>query len=50
MKQEIIIDGNDCYVQTHIEGNIYKRELVMTKEAFIECYNKWIKENKDGSN
>lgn len=22
----------------------YKKEIVMTKDAFIECYNKWIKE------
>lgn len=25
--------------------DMYKRELVMTKETFIECYNKWIKGN-----
>ncbi len=22
--------------------DMYKRELVMTKETFIECYNRWV--------
>ena len=29
---------------------IAKKELVMTKEVFIECYNKWIKEQNNESN
>ena len=28
-------------------GNLYKGEPVITKEAFIMAYNKWIKENED---
>jgi len=32
--------------------DMYKRELVMTKEAFIECYNRWVMGSvvEDGSN
>lgn len=30
--------------------NMYKKELVMTKEAFIECYKRWIKEVEDERN
>ena len=41
-KQEIIIDDNECYVEIPIYPDRVKRELVMTKEVFIECYNKWI--------
>ncbi len=25
----------------------YKQEVVITKDAFIECFNKWIKESED---
>lgn len=50
MKQQIIFDGDKCYLEVHIYGAKYERKLVMTKEVFIECYNKWIKENKDVSN
>lgn len=28
-------------------GNLYKGEQVITKEAFIMAYNRWIKENGD---
>ena len=27
--------------------NIYKPEVVMTKEIFQECYRKWVKEEKE---
>lgn len=52
MEQHIVIDGENCYVETPIDADCVciKRELVMTKEVFIQCYNKWIKEDKDGSN
>ena len=26
---------------------VYKNEVVITKEEFLECYNAWIKENKE---
>ena len=42
MTQKITIDGDNCYVDIHMYGDTYERKLVMTKEAFIECYNKWI--------
>ena len=42
-EQKIIFDDNKCYVETPIYPDSVKRELVMTKEVFIECYNKWIK-------
>lgn len=49
MDQQIIFDGDKCYVETPIYPNCVRRELVMTKEVFIECFNRWIKENKDGT-
>jgi len=30
-------------------GGICKKELVMTKEIFIECYKRWIKGVEDGN-
>lgn len=50
MEQKIILDEDKCFVETPIypdDLNCVKRELVMTKEVFIECYNKWIKEDND---
>lgn len=53
-KQEIVFDEDAVYLDTTITKekgySSVKRELIITKEAFIQCYNKWIKENKDGSN
>ena len=31
-----------------IGENIYKTDVVLTKEAFQECYNRWIKPQKGG--
>lgn len=28
---------------------VCKKELIMTKEIFIECYKRWIKEIEDGN-
>lgn len=41
---QIVIEGDYCYLEKPILSvdNVYSRELVMTKEAFIECYEKWI--------
>ena len=30
--------------------DVCRRELVMTKEVFVACYNKWIKGKEDGNN
>lgn len=45
MEQQIIIDNDKCYVETPIDADcgVVKRELVMTKEVFIQCHEKWIK-------
>ena len=32
------------------QAPIYKSEPVISKEAFIEAYNKWIKGESDGNN
>jgi hypothetical protein len=45
MEQKIIFEDDACYVETPIYPDCVKRELVMTKEVFIQCYEKWIKEN-----
>ncbi len=31
-----------------IGENIYKTEVVMDKETFIKCFNKWIKAESEG--
>lgn len=49
MEQKIIFDEDKCYVETPIYPDSVKRELVMSKEIFIECYNKWIKKIEDGT-
>ena len=49
MKQQIIFDDDKCYVETPIDQISVKRELIMTKEVFIECYNRWIKRDADGT-
>lgn len=53
MEEKIVFEGDNCYLETPIYISFddkypcVKRKLVMTKEVFIECYNKWIKENND---
>lgn len=49
MEQKIIFEGNRCYVETPIYPDSAKRELVMTKEVFIECYKRWVKGVEDGN-
>ena len=44
----IKVDEDKCYLDKPVfnsDGDAigYKRKVVITKEAFIECYNKWIK-------
>lgn len=45
------VDGK-LYVYTPIPqygDGIYKTQLVMTKEIFQECYEKWIKPQEEGN-
>jgi hypothetical protein len=45
-KEERVViedDGVYRYAPTEIP-NMSKRELIITKNTFIECYKKWIKE------
>ena len=54
-KECIVFENDKCYVDTPVYplndycyplndycAN-YQRRLIMTKEAFVECYNRWIK-------
>lgn len=43
MKVEITVTDNEAIMSTPMGGNIYSNSLIITKEAFIECYDKWIK-------
>ncbi len=49
---EIVIEDDKCYCDTPMyAGNdmhCTERRLVMTKEAFIQCYNAWIKDANGG--
>ena len=49
MKIEIIVTDNEAIMSTPMGGNIYSNSIVITKEAFIECYERWVKpiERKD---
>ena len=50
-KEYVEFEGDNCYVDTPIyyHGDCcdYQRRLVMTKEAFKECYKKWILEEQE---
>lgn len=49
MKIGITVTDNEVIMSTPTGVNSYSNSLVITKEAFIECYEKWIKprERKD---
>lgn len=50
MKQELRFDDDKLYCYTPLPQygkDIYKVELVMTKDIFQECYKKWIENEKD---
>ena len=41
----LVISGDNLYLDTPLPqyGNdTYERKLIMTKEIFIECFNRWI--------
>ena len=46
----LTLDGDELYINMPVfEGGEfvgYKRQLIMTKELFVQCYEKWIL-NKD---
>ena len=55
MKSTLEFRGDDLYLVEPVAGYsggapICKQTLVMTKDVFIACYNKWIKEEEDGKN
>ena len=48
----VIVDNERCYIyenEYNRNGEVvgYYEKTLITKEAFIKCYEKWIKENKD---
>lgn len=49
MKVEITVTDNEAIMSTPMGNNVYSNHLIITKEAFIECYEKWVKpiEQKD---
>ena len=51
-EEYVVMEGDYCYVDTPVFtglGNCcsYNRKLIMTKEAFRECYRKWILEERE---
>lgn len=45
---EIVNDELVRYIPTPQYGNgMAQREVIITKEAFIKCYNEWIKDNSN---
>ena len=47
---QIVVEGDYCFLEKPILSvdDMYSKELIMTKEAFIECFKKWIlEEQKD---
>ena len=49
MKVEITVTDNEAIMSIPMGVDMYSNSLSITKEAFIECYEKWIKprERKD---
>lgn len=53
MKPTLEFRGDDLYLVEPVVGYgdgalVCRQTLVMTKDIFIACYNKWIKEEEDG--
>ena len=56
-KIEFEVTDNKCIKLTPVLNSpaftfecLYKEETIITKEAFIECYNKWIKGDAEKGN
>ena len=52
MEPTLEFHGDNLYLVEPVVGytngtHICKQTLVMTKDVFIACYNKWIKEEED---
>ena len=52
MKPTLEFSGDNLYLVEPVVGyagddQVCKQTLVMTKDIFIACYNKWIKEEED---
>ncbi len=50
-EEEIIFEGDKvrrCVPLPKYGGEVCKLELIMTKEIFVECYEKWIKQQTEG--
>ena len=50
MKENLEVRDNALYRITprpDIGENVVQEHLVLTKEAFIQCYEKWIQQNGD---
>lgn len=50
-RNEFEVKGNECVKYTPVVGlkGVYKSETVITKEAFIKCYNAWIKSEDEAA-
>ena len=51
-EEYVVIEDDRCYVDTPVftgRGDCcdYKRQLIMTREVFQECYKKWILEEQE---
>lgn len=44
---EMIVDDTGIYQRIYVENNIFTGKLIITKEAFIEAYNRYIKEEEN---
>ena len=47
--ETIDVEDDGVYLNTRVYGqddHVVKKKLILTKEVFIECYNKWIKEKE----
>lgn len=42
MENEIVVDNEACYVYLGEGDNIFVKRTIITKEAFIKCYKKWV--------
>lgn len=52
--QNFTFDDDKLYMNTKLPGDIYGKDiynysLVMTKEVFQECYNRWINPQEEGN-
>jgi hypothetical protein len=45
LKDDVVIKNTPM---PEVGENIYKSEVVMTKEIFQECYKKWVESQEEG--